>query len=208
MDSVLLMPAFSAHSTSFFSQTSTIEWLVAWTVNWTLTCDLTTCVFHDMIFAVDWAFKYQESVRQFLSPQHPRISVPSWLASPALRTTLVQQSRCTSGRVEQPSRSTCTDLKCWGAWNTSCWYKADDIASSIALRKEEEEEERERESKRSAIFLTGRERDIHSQTNIGNCFKCSTVRSSERRPGAHMSFLECADTILNWTELCPIPSLI
>ena len=41
-------------------------------------------------------------------------------------------------RVKQPSQMACfsEDLKCWGAWDTTCGHKAKDIIPSITWRRE------------------------------------------------------------------------
>ena len=46
-------------------------------------------------------------------------------------------------RAKQPSQVACfsEDLKCWGAWDTTCGHKAKNIAPSIAWRREALKEE-------------------------------------------------------------------
>ena len=48
--------------------------------------------------------------------------------------------------------------------------------------------------------LKGREKVIVNETNIGTVSKATKGKTSERRDGAHMSFSEFIDTILNWNE--------
>ena len=83
------------------------------------------------------------------------------------------------------------DLKCWGAWDTTCGRKAKDVTSPIAWKEEALDD---------WSSLKGRERAIVNQTNTGwNPFKANVGDTSERRGGAHMGFSERIDTILNWT---------
>ena len=46
-------------------------------------------------------------------------------------------------QAKQPSQAACfsEDLKCWGAWDTTCRLKAKDITSSIIWRREALKEE-------------------------------------------------------------------
>ena len=82
------------------------------------------------------------------------------------------------------------DLKCWGAWDTTCGHKAKDITWSIAWRRE-----RRRKRKRSTIFgERARERPIvnerkgHRESDQHwNGFTCNTGETSERRGGAFVA---------------------
>ena len=76
----------------------------------------------------------------------------------------------TDWRAKQPPQVSCVleDLKCWGAWDTTCGHKTKDITPSIAW-------EREAWKEKALDWrspLKGRERTIVNQSNSQwKCFK-------------------------------------
>ena len=85
-------------------------------------------------------------------------------------------------------------VMCWGAWAATCRHKAKDITPSVTRRRE--------------AWATGStlrsslkcKRAIVNQTNIGTVSRAvlgKLLRDKERT--VKNFFLECIDTILNWT---------
>ena len=71
-------------------------------------------------------------------------------------------------RAKQPSQVACfsEDLKCWGAWDTTCGYKAKDLTKSIARIAWKEEA-------LDDLPLNRWERVIVNETNIGTVSKAT-----------------------------------
>ena len=100
--------------------------------------------------------------------------------------------------VKQPSQVACfsEDLKCWGAWNTSCPHKAKDIMPSTIWRKEAWKEVM------LDNLLWKDERGPSSIRWTLQPFQRQRWRNFwEMEWSAYVFFLKCMDTILNWTEL-------
>ena len=106
---------------------------------------------------------------------------------------MTEQIHC---RVNQPSQVACVseDLKCWGAWDTTCGHKAKGITPSISWRREARKEEAlddvhwKDERRPSSIRQT---RD--TKVMLGN-FR-ESVKSA-----LFMGLSEPIDTMLNRTE--------
>ena len=98
--------------------------------------------------------------------------------------------------AKQPSQVACfsEDLKCWGAWDTTCGYKARDITPSIAWRREAWKE------KALDIFLI-RTRQGHSQSNTETVSK-ATLRKLLRDRVEHIWVFQAHryHLKLNWNE--------
>ena len=77
------------------------------------------------------------------------------------------------------------DLKCWGAWNTTCGHEAKDITPLIAWRREAWKE-------KVFTFLKGQILELFQRQCRGN-FRETGQSAYE--------FSEHIDTILNWAEL-------
>ena len=99
--------------------------------------------------------------------------------------------------VKHPSQVACIseDLKCWGAWNTTCRHKAKDITLSIIWMRDAGKR------KRSAIFLPDEKRQQSVRW---------TLEPFQRQLWANFKFLrdglECTGAFLcawipSWTEL-------
>ena len=86
-----------------------------------------------------------------------------------------------------------SDLKCWGAWDTTCECKAKGITTINCL----EERGVERGSTRWSS-LKGWKRATVNQTNIRTVSK--VLLGKLLRDGVDTGFSECIDTILNRTE--------
>ena len=97
-------------------------------------------------------------------------------------------------QAKQPSQMACIsgDLKCWGAWDTTCKHKAKDIAPSIAWR---------RCMKRGSAWwssLEGKRNGHHQSDKYWNCFKAMSKKLLKDGK-AHVGFFKSTDTILNCT---------
>ena len=118
----------------------------------------------------------------------PVLDMPEWR----------EMTEQTDWRVKQPSQVACVseDLKCWGAWDTTCWHKAKDITPSITWRREAWKEEVlgdlpwKDESGSSSIRWT---LELFQRQRWGN------LRDGMKR--IIMGVSECIDTILNCTGL-------
>ena len=84
----------------------------------------------------------------------------------------------TDWRVKQQPQVACVseDLKCWGAWCTTCWHKVKDITLSIAWRTAAWTEE-------TPDLPWKDERGPSLIRRTWNCFKGSFGETSERRGG-------------------------
>ena len=108
---------------------------------------------------------------------------------------MTEQTDCLAKQPSQVARFS-EDLKCWGAWNTTCGHKARRITPSIAWRREAWKEE-------ALDDLPWQdERGPSSVRRILEPFQRQRWgKTSEKRGGAHTGFSERIDTTLNWTEL-------
>ena len=112
----------------------------------------------------------------------PELQIP-WLLKKAILTSGLLLER---------------DLRCWGAWDTTCRHEAKDTTPWISWRREA--------WKKEALgdlpwkYERERERDCQLDEHW-NCFRGDLVDISERPGGAHIGFSERIDTILSWTEL-------
>ena len=100
---------------------------------------------------------------------------------------------------KQPSQMVCIleDLKCWGAWDTTCGPKTNGIAWLISQRREAWTEEALKWSS-----LKEWDRAIVSQTDIEIVIKGNIEKTPKRWGGTHnIGSSECINTILNWPEL-------
>ena len=128
---------------------------------------------------------------------HYYVQVPEWR----------EMTEQTEWRVKQPTQVACfwKDLKCWGAWDTTCGHKAKCITPSITWRRG-----MERRSTRWSS-LKGWEKAIVSQTSIRTVFHRQCQGNLWERGWSacglfqvHRYHLE-----LNWTEQvqCYLPVL-
>ena len=129
-------------------------------------------------------------------PSKTPVGVPLWTC----RSEGKWPSRQTGGK-KQPSQVACfsEDLKCWGAWDTTCGHKAKDITPSIAWRrealKEEALDDRPWKDERGPSSIRRIYTQIHTHCRAGQCWlieifwdeKClqfvSEGRESSRVPG-------------------------
>ena len=105
-------------------------------------------------------------------------------------------------RAKQSSQVACflEDLKCWGAWDTTCGHKTKDITPSIAWRRGLERGSARRSS------LKGQEGHCQPHKPQNRFKNSNNGETSERWGGVHNGFFKCIDTILNWTatEHCSV----
>ena len=101
-------------------------------------------------------------------------------------------------RAKQPSQVWLEeDLKCWGAWDTTCRHKAEDIIPLIAWRREVWKEE-------APVFLEMTRGSHRHSDEHWNCFKDNFRETSERWDGVHWTELSltlyCVIMLFFWTK--------
>ena len=104
-------------------------------------------------------------------------------------------SRQTGGQSNPHVACFLKDLKCWEAWDTTCGQKAKDITPSMAWRREALKEE-----VLDDLPWKG-ERGPSSIRWTFEPFQRQRWENDWETGGAHMTFSERINTILNWTEL-------
>ena len=105
--------------------------------------------------------------------------------------------------AKQPPQVACfsEDLKCWEAWDTTCWHMP--LHAGTKHRTSHYwllGEERCGKTRHWTIFLERTRAGQHQSDEHWNHFRGNVGETSERQGGVHMGFSEPTDTTLNWTE--------
>ena len=125
--------------------------------------------------------------QQSTSASKTPVDMPEW-------REMLEQIDCWA---KQSSQMACVleDLKCWRAWDTTCWHKAKDTITPFTLR-------REAWKKESLYDLPWK--DKTGPLSVRETRKLSKATLAkllwDRVESIYIWTLPSADTILNWTE--------
>ena len=99
--------------------------------------------------------------------------------------------------AKHPSQVACIseDLKCWGAWNTTCRHKAKDITPSVTWMRDAGKR------KRSTIFLERMRKGNSQSDEHWNGFKGNFGQISDFWDGVECTGAFSCAWIPSWTEL-------